>query len=178
MSDFVEAFKDPEVFMNSPDAFELVQCAMHRHNPTWNELRAYVVQYILAITMWEREFGHELEFGYNEMLRGIPTPYHEPIAIAFQDILAVGIIDKEYFRDNELRIIRTPDKLQEAMDICGSWYNGIDGDNFLVPSSLDCVYADRSEYNQLAEELGGHDVLHKAILMDIRANAPTSYMVN
>lgn len=178
MSDFLEIYKNEKVFMNTPDSFELVMCTRSLYKPSEPEMRMYVVQYILAITMWEREFKKTLDFSYIEMLDKIPKQYHERVAEAFMDVLDTGLLDKELLHVNELRIIKTPEKLQEAMDYCGSWYNGIEGDNFVIPEGVYFIKDDRDEYNKLAEEMGGHEVLHKSILIDIAANAPYTGTLN
>jgi hypothetical protein len=94
------------------------------------------------------------------------------------DIIASEFLDDEKLHVNELRINLTADKLQEAMDFCGAWYHGIEGDNFVIPTGVYFVEGDRKEYNKLAEKMGGHEVLHKSILIDIAANAPYTRTLN
>lgn len=178
MSDFNPEFKDPQKFLNCVYAFQLVHNSVFSvDNMSDEELRQSIIEDLLAITMWEKQFGEKLHFGFTRLFNFVLRSQRKRITEQMKHPEIEGLIHiftPEGHDHQQLRIIDKQPILQAAMDYCGCWYSG-----FNIPSDALRINHER------IEELGGFDAVVDLVatevmpqIMEQEANAPFTTTVN
>jgi len=138
MIDFFQDQSDPHIFLNDEYARSLSESVNNigfLDSISDAELKKFIVDDILSITMWEKQFKKKLKFGFDELLSFIEKQEHAERIItllAKSDINDFINIYKNKNDDYEIRIKDDQFLLQDAMDYAEVWYSG-----FLMPDDVE-----------------------------------------
>jgi hypothetical protein len=94
-----------------------------------HELRQAIVEELLMAEDWRRG-GKEMGYRAEDLVRFLPADLHARVLAAFSDPHLQSFLERR--DDGEVRI--DPAHLQDAMDYCGVWLEGV------VPLTDDAVY--------------------------------------
>lgn len=106
MSDFHYTHNDPIAFLNCEDAFQITHnCVFSIQNMSDRELREAIINDLLCVTMWEKECGKTLHFGFTKLYRFIPKSMHKRVRRQMKHDEICGLIDiKRTDNSSEIRI--------------------------------------------------------------------------
>lgn len=150
---FPPFFQSKKIFLESKDAWSLCMGEIFSvANMTDDEIKASIVEDILSVTFWEKDFQSTLHFGTSELVRFLDETCREKVYKLITDPEISGLIE---CRDGGLRIKNHPEILKAAMDYCGSYYDtSVKKVDFKTETELEAMYEEfKKEIHQLAEEL-------------------------
>jgi hypothetical protein len=166
MSNFLKSQADGQKLLDD----KMLRQVAHGHlfsieHMSDEELRQSIVEDILMVTMWEKEFSQKLHFGWTQFTRFVERRHHKRIneQIRHDEICDLIVEAKSPYK-TELRIRDDRNILQAAMDYCGCWYEG-----YSMPAEgVLCINRDALE--DAISDHGGYDQLIQAITMDVMAS--------
>jgi hypothetical protein len=166
-NDFLPDFADPEVFLNYEFAFQVI------HNPVFSinnmsdeELRQSIIEDLLSVTMWEKQFNRKLHYGFTRFLHFLPRHMHSRVYDQMKHVEIIDLIEVTITKTgSELRIRDNREILQAAMDYASVWYSG-----FSFPNDTSIIFLDREAISTAFVESGGVEALASSLTMDIVAN--------
>lgn len=163
--DFHDSLRNPEAFFNMEEIWEVVDNYVFSiRNVSEEELRRFIVQDVLAVTMWEKHFGRPIHFGMSKLMRFLNRDLYKRVwaAVRHEEIASLLKITRTD-TGSEIRICDDRAILQAAMDYAGVWYSG-----YVMPET-GVFRINRDALNLAAEAHGGFDNLASSIAMDVRA---------
>lgn len=159
---FNEEHRDAQVFLDCiyarclADIYEMGQLTFSVSNMTDLEVLESIVGDIVGATMWEIQTEKTLNFDRVELLKFVPQEQHLRIlTILNEDSFVRNLLADEV--NGQLRIDK--DKLQQAMDFSGVWYDGYE-------MAEDAIVVDREAINPMFQ----NPVLLSSLLMEMKAN--------
>ena len=178
MTDFHDEYVDAKTFLDCQEAFQVTHSFVFSiNNMSDKELRESIVNDILCVTMWEKQFNKTIHFGFTKLMRFIPRYMHKRVLqqMKHQEICNL-IVDTKSNGKSELRIRDERAILQAAMYYAGFWFTGYD-----IPKTGNIISVDHSRIEELggintAAELISNQIL--ASEMDEKANVPLTNTVN
>lgn len=173
-TDFFDEFEDPQVLLNEENCFQVTHGRYFSIvNMSDEELRQAIINDLLVITMWEKQFEKKLHYGMTRLMHFIPRAMHKRVMNQLTHDEIGGFIEiTKVGTGSEIRIKDVHEVLQAAMDYCGAWYSGFKADE-------DAIFIDR---DNLLEKFGSKEEAAASIaglvIEEMMTNAPTTKTVN
>lgn len=167
--DFFPTFRDINLFLAEELAWQVTNGEVFNvNNMNDQELRAAIIDDVLAITIWEKQTGEKAMFDTNTLCRFLTHEQRVRVKEAMQHEDIVGLLN---VTSTSVRIRDQKETLQAAMAYAEVWFSGYD-----TPAGL--VSLDREAILEMAEANGGIEQLAEAMLMEMSATHPSTSTMN
>lgn len=164
VNDFPIRYKSFADFLNEEANWALVDNDVYSvRNMSEKELKQSIIQDIVGVTMFEKEFGYDCYFGLSNLVVRLDGEYCDKIhKLLATDPEITGMV--EFVGGKGYRIKNDRETLQKAMDYSGVWYDGFDMPEDVIIRDMEGLEMDEDDVVEFLERaldsISSHGATH------------------